>query len=69
MNVIIFNDGRISRKEAAKYIGVKPQTLSAWNTRGEHDEYFQKIVVANRIFYDFDKVKKFVELGWKDQAA
>ena len=69
MKVQIFIDGRISRKEAAKYIGVKPETLSAWNSRGVHDEYFRKIIVANRVFYDFDKIKNFVEKSWADVAA
>lgn len=45
--------------DAAKYIGVKSNTLNAWGSRGTHDESLPKIVVVNRVYYDFGKVKAF----------
>jgi hypothetical protein len=30
----------ILRKEAAKFLGLKPKTLACWNSSGRYDEYF-----------------------------
>jgi len=59
----VFPDGRISRAEAAKYIGVAPATLRTWNARGTHDEFFKKTVIASKVYYSFDKVQAFCRLG------
>lgn len=59
--IYIYPDGRISRKDAAKYIGVKPSTLRTWNCKGVHDEFFSKIVIASKVYYRFTDVKSFCE--------
>lgn len=69
MKIITFPDGRISRSEAAKYIGIKSQTLSSWNSRGIHDEYFKKIVIAGKVYYSFESVEKFCLDAQGHQAA
>lgn len=64
MNVIKVNvmpDGRISRKEAAKYIGVSCATMRTWDCIGRHPEYLKKITVSGRVYYMFDDIKLFVE--------
>ena len=67
-SVTVLPDNRIDRKNAAAYIGVKVNTLNVWNSIGKHDEYFQKIVVAGKVYYDFDNVKAFCERDRKNAA-
>ena len=59
-------DGRISRKNAAIYIGVSPDTLRVWNSTGRHDHYFKKIKIAGRVYYDFSKVQEFC--NWTNES-
>lgn len=59
----VYPDGRISRAEAAKYVGVAPATLRTWNARGTNDEFFTKIVIASKVYYSFEKVQAFCRLG------
>jgi len=40
---------RLSRKEAAEYLGVKPETLAAWAATGRHSLPFTR--VGGRIIY------------------
>jgi len=58
-NIIILPCGLISRKNAAEYLGLKPHTLSCWNSRGTHDEYFKKFMIGGRVHYRFDAVEAF----------
>jgi hypothetical protein len=60
MNIKVFDDGRISRATAARYIGVSANTLRAWNCSGKHDRFFVKHIVAGRVYYQFDLIKAFV---------
>ena len=59
--VRILPDGRISRADAALYIGVSPNTMRAWDVSGRHDDLFQKLTVAGRVYYRFEQIVAFVE--------
>jgi hypothetical protein len=56
----VFDDGRVSRADAAHYIGVSANTLRAWDCAGKHDKFFVKHTVAGKVYYQFDLVKAFV---------
>lgn len=60
-NIRVLPCGLISRSDAAKYLGLKPSTLATWNSFGKHEEFFKKKFIGGRIFYDFEKVKSFVD--------
>jgi hypothetical protein len=60
-NIRILPCGLISRNDAAEYLGLKPNTLATWNSHGKHEEYFEKKFIGGRVFYDFEKVKSFIE--------
>lgn len=66
--VEVLPDGRIRRREAARYIGVTPGTMAVWDSTGRHGSYFKKSTVACRVYYDFERVKQFCESGEKDVA-
>ena len=53
--------GLISRKNAARYLGLSPKTLACWNSAGQHEDYFKKVILGSRVFYEFSKVTRFAE--------
>lgn len=57
----VLPDGRISRAEAARYIGVSANTLRAWDVSGRHDDHYRKLTVAGRVYYRFEQIVAFVE--------
>jgi len=57
----VLPNGLISRKDAASIIGVKPETLASWNSRGTHDQYFRKKMVGSRVFYEHKSVLAFAD--------
>lgn len=61
VGIHIFPDGRVTRADAAYFIGIKPSTLRTWNCKGVHDDYFKKIVIANKVYYDFERVQACCE--------
>ena len=48
LNLFVFPDGRMDRKNAAQYLGCAPKTLADWATKGSGPEYLQ---VGGRVFY------------------
>ena len=48
LNLFIFPDGRMDRKNAASYLGCAPKTLADWATKGTGPEYR---LVGGRVFY------------------
>lgn len=59
-DVNILPDGRVSRKEAARYLGYKPKTLAEWARR---DRGPRGWLVGGRVFYDFSELKAFAAGG------
>jgi hypothetical protein len=48
LNLFVFPDGRMDRKNAAQYLGCAPKTLADWATKGIGPEYR---LVGGRVFY------------------
>ena len=53
-------DGRLTRREAAKFIGVAARTLANWKSRGFGP---QQIKVGGRVFYSLSDLQMFVTGG------
>ena len=48
VRVRVLPDGRMTRKEAAKYLGLKAKTLACWATEGRGPRFVR---VGGRTFY------------------
>ena len=56
----ILHDGRMGREEAARYLGMKPQTLAKWVTQGKGPRYVR---VGGRVFYFKADLDSFIQEG------
>ncbi|MDR1232774.1 MAG: helix-turn-helix domain-containing protein [Puniceicoccales bacterium] len=60
----MFEKQYLTRKEAAEYLRVKPQTLAKWAcTRFRKIPYCK---VGSRVLYDYDDIQAFVKEGYND---
>jgi hypothetical protein len=60
VRVRVTPDGRVSRGDAAAYLGHKPKTLSAWAVR----KYGPQVIrVGGRAFYYLADLEAFVRSG------
>ena len=55
--VRVLPDGRLSREDAATYLGLKPKTLSMWQLAGKGPKAAK---VGGRVFYFKDDLDAFV---------
>ena len=62
----ILPDGRMNRANAARYLGVKPQTLSKWAMHGKGPRFAR---VGGRIFYFLDDLDAFIQEGLRAPEA
>ena len=53
----ILPDGRMSREDAATYLGVKPKTLAMWELQGRGP---RSVKVGGRRFYFLEKLDCFI---------
>jgi hypothetical protein len=53
----VLPDGRMTRDDAARYLGHKPKTLAMWQLQGKGPK---SIKVAGRIFYFKDELDAFI---------
>jgi len=51
-------DGRLTRKEAAEFLGFKDKTLAEWHRLGKGPPSYR---VGGRRFYKLDDLLRFVE--------
>ena len=58
MNITATPDGRVSRNEAARYLGFKPKTLAEWHRLGIGPKSH---LVGGRRFYRLDDLKTYAE--------
>ena len=56
----VLPDGRMDRVSAARYLGLKPQTLAKWALDGTGPRFFR---VGGRIFYFKHDLDAFVQQG------
>lgn len=54
--VRVLPDGRVSRRDAAAFLGMKPKTLAEWQRLGKGPK---SILVGSRRFYLIDDLKRF----------
>jgi hypothetical protein len=57
MTVIILPDGRLDRKNAARYLGRAEKTLAEWHRLGKGPA---SRLVGGRRFYDLQHLRSFV---------
>ena len=55
--VRILPDGRLTREDAAMYLGLKPETLSMWSVDGKGPQHVR---VGGRVFYFKEVLDAFV---------
>ncbi|MCL1036462.1 helix-turn-helix domain-containing protein [Shewanella submarina] len=55
---ISFQQDRLSNREAASYLGLKPETLSVWRSCGRYSIPFIK--VGRRVFYRQSDLDAFI---------
>lgn len=65
VKVRVLPDGRLSRADAAKYLGLAPGTLANWDSKGEGP---RSVTVSNRIFYYLADLQAFVATGARKAA-
>lgn len=53
-------DGRLSRRDAAKFIGVEARTLANWKSQGVGP---RQVKIGGRVFYRLTDLSTFVEGG------
>lgn len=58
--VTVTPDGRVSRSDAAKFLGFKPKTLAEWHRKGIGP---RSQMVGGRRFYNLDDLATYVEIG------
>ena len=58
--VRILPDGRLSREDAATYLGLKPKTLSMWQLAGKGP---RAVRVGGRVFYYQADLDAFISGG------
>tara|TARA_R110000772_G_scaffold18400_6_gene51410 strand:- start:17846 stop:18052 length:207 start_codon:yes stop_codon:yes gene_type:complete len=68
MNIQATPDGRVSRNEAAKFLGFKPKTLAEWHRLGVGPDSF---MVGGRRFYRLSELEAYAngEVAVRPKAA
>ena len=63
VQVLVLPDGRISRAQAATYLGISPKTLANYATLGRGPRPRK---IGGRIWYDLEDLKAFVTTGERE---
>jgi hypothetical protein len=58
VRVRVMPDGRMSRQDAARYLGRAPKTLAQWATEGRDPRF---VKVGGRVFYYQADLDSFIE--------
>lgn len=62
-----FDQDRMSRSEAAQYLGLDEHTLAAWHSTGRHQ--IPVIKLGRRVFYRRSDLDRFIESRTQTQTA
>ncbi len=54
------HDGRMTRTEAAKYLGLSPKTLAMWVSQSKGPKFHR---VGGRVFYFLHDLDAFIQEG------
>lgn len=65
VRVRILPDGRLTRADAAKFLGMTPGTLANWEVRGEGP---RSVTVGSRKFYYKADLEAFIATGARQAA-
>ena len=57
ITVRVLPDGRLSREDAARYLGLKSKTLSMWALKGKGPKPTR---VGGRVFYYKEELDRFI---------
>jgi len=60
VRVRVLPDGRLSREDAASYIGCAPKTLAMWASQGKGPAF---VKVAGKAFYFLESLDRFIVEG------
>lgn len=67
VKIRVLPDGRVSREDAAIFLGVKPRTLAQWAWAGTGPRP-RKLPGCNLVFYRLDDLRAFVATGAREAA-
>ncbi len=56
----ILPDGRMTRKNAARYLGISPKTLACWAVDGKGPAF---VKVGGKVFYFQAELDRFIAAG------
>lgn len=60
LKVFVHPDGRMDRKNAARYLGCAPKTMADWASKGIGPNY---VLVGGRVFYFKADLDKWIASG------
>ena len=60
VRIVILPDGRVPRKEAARFLGYEPKTLAEWHRLGKGP---RSRLVGGRRFYQIEDLRSFAGAG------
>jgi len=63
VSVRVLPDGRVSRAEAAKFLGFTPKTLTQWSWEGRGP---LPLKVGGRVFYRLEDLEAFIGTGARE---
>lgn len=66
VRVRILPDGRMTRDDAARYLGHQPKTLAMWKLNGKGPS---SIKVSGRVFYYREELDRFIREGQTGEAS
>ena len=66
VRVRVLPDGRMTRQDAATYLGLKPKTLAMWAMEGRGPK---SVRVGGRCFYFKADLDTFIEAGRRDTTS
>lgn len=65
VEVVVLPDGRMDRKNAARYLGLQPKTLAIYASRGTGPRFVKR----GRVFYFQDDLDAWIQAGRATSSA